>query len=85
MKKISEIEEIVLKVCNDNKDEYASKVIDLDTELCGENGLDSLALMNVLIELEGIFSISTEDFIIQIFDAKTVGDICRLIVSVCQN
>lgn len=72
-------EEIVIKICevvveklNDKKYKFTC-----ETKIEQENGLDSLALMNIFIEIENYFGVDLDDMLLEMGRAKTIGELVR--------
>lgn len=73
MKTVEEnIIDIVKKITE--KDE-----ISLDTKLGRESGIDSLGIVTLIIEIEEMFKINCDDFIIQIRNAQDVKSLCEIV------
>lgn len=51
----------------------------IDTKLDIESGIDSLALMNILIKIEHMYGINIDEHIEEVAKAKTIGDIVELV------
>lgn len=51
----------------------------IDTKLDIENGVDSLALMNIFIKIEHVYGINIDEHIEEVAKAKTIGDIVELV------
>ena len=76
-----EIEQKVIEICrqvSDSDTETKSK-FSLNTEFGIENGLDSLALMNIVIEIEMEYAIVLDDYFDQISNARTIKDLVVII------
>lgn len=71
---IIKIFEIVARETTGEKHNY-----DRDTKLDIENGIDSLALMNILIRIEQEYGISIDEHIEEVAKSKTIGDIVELV------
>jgi acyl-coenzyme A synthetase/AMP-(fatty) acid ligase/acyl carrier protein len=56
---------------------------DINTKLNIESGIDSLALMNILIEIENAYGINLDEYMEEVSRALTIGDIVKIIDNVC--
>lgn len=81
MCRYKDIEQIVIKICediagklNDKKYEYSC-----ETKIERENGLDSLTLMNIFIEFESYFGVDLDDVLLELGKAKTIGELAGIL------
>lgn len=73
-------EEEILEICRNNVDTFEEEFeITMETEINTENGFDSLAIMNIIVEIEEKYSLVLDDYIIKINEAKYVRDILIII------
>lgn len=52
---------------------------DKTTKLERENGIDSLALMNILIEIENLYHINMDRYMTEVGKAKNIGDLVTVV------
>lgn len=81
------LEEDILEICREAITQVSdnNKEITLQTEITTEEGIDSLALMNIIIALEEQFNIVLDDKLIEIRDAKRVLDLVNIVKVYCQE
>ena len=81
------LEEDILEICREAITQVSdnNKEITLRTEITTEEGIDSLALMNIIIALEEQFNIVLDDKLIEIRDAKRVLDLVNIVKVYCQE
>lgn len=80
------MEEEILKICEENVvDKETEKHLTIESEISKENGLDSLALMNIIINLESQYDIDLDDYIVEISKARTVGDIIKCVCGIIRD
>ena len=78
---IKELKDIVLTFLNLNEDEFVVNDIDEDDVLNdGEFGLDSLSLINVIVEIERRFSITIEDEYLSMDFLSSIGAMADFIL-----
>lgn len=53
--------------------------VSLETKLGRESGIDSLGIVSLVIEIEELFNINCDDFIIQIRNAQDVKSLCEIV------
>lgn len=75
------MEQEIIKICEMVAEEIdgVKHNYDKHTKLDMENGIDSLALMNILIKIEQMYGISIDEHMEEVAKAKTIGDIVELI------
>ncbi|MCI5602718.1 MAG: hypothetical protein MR361_04400 [Clostridiales bacterium] len=72
-------EEEILNICRDNIDSEKEIILTPDTEISVENGFESLTIMNIIIDVEGICDFELDEYIIRISEAKHIKDMLEII------
>ena len=76
-----QIEKEIVKICEEvvyELDGIQHNYTD-STEVNTDNGIDSLALMNILIEIEKRFGINLDEVMLEICEAKRIADIIKCV------
>lgn len=64
---------------NKLSDKYGKEIIG-DEDVFNELGVDSLLLMEIIIDLEDIFNITFDDEKLTLDNLRTINNICKLIL-----
>lgn len=77
---MNKVEEIVLKCHNDLLAERGINIVsDFNTEMNRENGIDSLGLVSLILQIEDELGMDLDECLADIRNSKTVGEVIQAI------
>lgn len=76
-----EMDTIIIQICEETASatDGILHTFSRETKMELENGIDSFVFMNIIIEIETYFGINMDDMLIELGNAKTIGELIDII------